>query len=64
MCMLAPESTTISLSSGLIVDAAGKIHSSVGDKNVALSFFFELQDVLGQSARVSFQTLPETYPQI
>ena len=31
MCMLAPESTTNSLSSGLIVDAAGIIHSSQGE---------------------------------
>ena len=31
MCMLAPESTTNTLSSGSIVDAAGKTHSSEGE---------------------------------
>ena len=41
-CMLAPESTTNSLSSGFIVDAAGKLNSSVGEKNVALSFSLTL----------------------
>ena len=40
ICMLAPESTTNTLSSGFIVDAAGKIHSSEGEWNVALSSFF------------------------
>ena len=43
MCMLAPESYTNSLSSGFIVVAAGKLHSSVG----------ELKDILGKSPRVS-----------
>ena len=38
MCTLAPASTTISLSSGFIVDGAGKLHSWVGEKSVALSF--------------------------
>ena len=52
-CMLAPESTTNSLSSGFIVDAAGKTHSSEGESNVALSSFFELRDILGKSPRVS-----------
>ena len=37
-CMLAPESTTSSLSCGFIVDVAGKTHSSVGDKNEVCSF--------------------------
>ena len=40
MSMLAPESTTKSLSSGFIVDAAGKTHSSEGEKNVV--FFFSV----------------------
>ena len=31
MCMLAPESTTYSLSSGSFVDAAGSTHSSAGE---------------------------------
>ena len=53
ICMLAPESTTKSLSSGFIVAAAGKLHSSVGEKNVALSFSFELFDILGKSPRIS-----------
>ena len=38
LCMLAPEPTTNSLSSGCIVDAASKTHSSVGEKSVAFSF--------------------------
>ena len=38
MCMLAPESTTNALSSGFIVDAASKIHSSEGEQNAAFSF--------------------------
>ena len=33
--------------------AAGIIHSSVGEKNVVLSFFFELRDSLGKAPRVS-----------
>ena len=41
ICMLAPESTTDALSSGFIVDVAGKIHSSVGEQN-AVFLFFEL----------------------
>ena len=56
MCMLAPESTTNSLSSGFITDGAGRHHSLEGEKEVAVSFFFELQDVLGQSPRVSAGT--------
>ena len=53
MCILAPESTTNSLSSGFIVDAAGKIHSSAGEKNVVFVLFFELVNMFGQSPRVS-----------
>ena len=37
MCMLAPEYTTNSLSSGFIVDGSGKLHSLVGEKKAALS---------------------------
>ena len=40
MCMLAPESTTNSLSSSFMVDAAGKIHSSVGEKNVVCPYLW------------------------
>ena len=36
MYMLAPESTTNSLSSGFIVGGAGKLHSLVGEKKVVL----------------------------
>ena len=36
MCMEAPESTTNSLSSGLIDNGAGRHHTSEGEKNVAL----------------------------
>ena len=42
ICILAPESTAISLSSGSFVDAAGSAHSSVGEWNVALSFSLSL----------------------
>ena len=38
MCVLAPKSTTNSLSFGFIVDATSKHTSSVGEKNVALYF--------------------------
>ena len=37
VCVLAPESTTNSLSSGFIVDGAGKLHSLVDEKKAALS---------------------------
>ena len=53
ICMLAPESTTNSVSSGFIVDAAGKLHLSLDEKNVDFSRFFELIDILGKSPRVS-----------
>ena len=49
--MLAPESTTNSRSSDF-VDAAGIIHFSEGEQNVALSFF-ELVDFLGKFPRIS-----------
>ena len=41
-CILAPESTTDSLSSGSFVDAAGSTHSSAGSQNVALSLSLSL----------------------
>ena len=53
MSMLAPESTTKSLSSGFIVDAAGKTHSSEGEKNVAFFRVCEIKDVPGKFPRVS-----------
>ena len=40
--IVAPESTTNSLSSGSFVDAAGSNHSSAGEWNVALSFSLSL----------------------
>ena len=36
MCIDAPEATTNSLSSGFIVDGAGRHQTSEGEKNVAL----------------------------
>ena len=68
--MLAPESTTNSLSSGFVVDAAGKLHSSVGEKDVVFVHFFKLVGIFGKSPRVcagasllSFSLLPEMCPQ-
>ena len=52
MCMLAPESTTNSLSSHFMVDAAGELQSLVGEKNVFFRFF-ELMDTIGKFPRVS-----------
>ena len=54
ICMLAPESTTNSLVSGFIVDAVGKIHSSVGEKNVAFSFPLKSPRVSAGTSLVSF----------
>ena len=42
ICILAPESTTNSLSSGSFVDAAGSTHSCVGERNVTWSFSLSL----------------------
>ena len=42
MCILAPESTTNSLSSGSLAEALGRTHFSAGEKNVALSFALSL----------------------
>ena len=67
MCMLAPESTTNCLSSGFIVDGAGKLHSVVGEKNVALSVSLSLKMCLANilaspRAHIAlvFQSLRET----
>ena len=71
ICMLAPESTTNSLSSGFVVDAAGKLHSSVGEKKCSFVLFSELTENVGKSPRISagasllsFQSPPENCPQI
>ena len=53
MCMLAPEYTTNSLSSGFIVDGAGKLHSLVGEKKAALSVSLSFKILLAISPRVS-----------
>ena len=46
------ESTTNSLSSGLIEDGAGRHQTSEGEKNVALCFSFELANSFGQLPRI------------
>ena len=56
MHTLAPESATNSLPSCFIVDAAGKLHSSVGEKNVALSFSLRLYMFLAR-----FHALPRAH---
>ena len=43
MCIDAPESTTNSLSSGLIVDGEGRHQFSEGEKNVVLCFSFSFR---------------------
>ena len=43
MCIDAPESTTNSLSSGLIVDGEGRHQFSEGEKNVVLYFSFSFR---------------------
>ena len=48
ICILAPESTTNSLSSGSFVDAARCTHSSAGKIECSLVFFFELVYVLSK----------------
>ena len=53
VCMLALESTTNSLSSSFIVDAAGKLHSSESEKECSFVLLFELKDIRGKSPRVS-----------
>ena len=46
MCMLALESTTNYLSSGFITDGAGRHHSLVGEKKVALFFSLSFKILL------------------
>ena len=53
ICILAPESTTNSRSSGFLADGAGRHHSVVSEKKVSLVLFFELIDIFGKSPRVS-----------
>ena len=48
MCILAPESTTNSLSSGSFVDAAGEYPFFSGREECCLVFFFELVYVFGE----------------
>ena len=60
--MLAPESTTNSLSSDFIVDAVSKIHFLSSEWNVDLFLFFELKDILDKfpgRIALDFRTLPE-----
>ena len=71
MCMIAPESTSNSLSSGFIVDAAGKTHLSEGVQSVAYSVSLSLLVFLASfhaspRAHIAlvFRSLPEIYPQI
>ena len=47
MCIDAPESTTNSLSSGLIAGGAGRHLFSEGEENAVLSFFFKKNLFLG-----------------
>ena len=53
----APESTTNSLSSGLIFDGAGRHRSSAGEKKVDLSFSFSIRIFFGQPPRCFTSTL-------
>ena len=46
MCMLAPESSTNSLSSGFVADGAERLRSLVSEKKVALSFAFSFKILL------------------
>ena len=51
MCIDAPESTTNSLSSGLILDSERRHHFSVGEKNAVFFFSINFQDFLSQLPR-------------
>ena len=70
MCIDAPESTTNSLSSDLIVDGAGRHQFSEGEKNVVLCFSFSLRIHLAifhaasRAHRSCLPSLLETDPQI
>ena len=69
ICIDAPESTTNSLSSGLIVDGAGRHQFSEGEKNVVFCFSFNLRiflacTLLHGHIALAIPSLPETDPQI
>ena len=51
MCIDAPESTTNSLSSALILDGEGRHHFSVGEKTVVFFFSKKFEDFLCQIPR-------------
>ena len=57
MCIDAPESTTKKFSFlQFFSDGTGRHHSLVSDKKGSFVLFFELSDILGQSARVTAGT--------
>ena len=71
VCVLAPESTTNSLSSGSFVDAARSTHSCARKQNAALSFSLSLYTFFWQGSMLCFghiaavvQSLRGTCPQI
>ena len=70
MCIDAPESTTISLSSGLMVDGAGGHQFSDGEKNAALfsplflGYFWPTSTLLHGHIALAIPSLLETDPQI
>ena len=70
MCIDAPESTTNSLSSALILDGEGTHHFSVGEKTVVfcspliLRIFLPNSTLLSEPNALVIVSLPETDPQI
>ena len=70
MCIDAPESTTNSLSSGLIFGDAGRHRSSASEKKVDLSFSFSFtifwpdSTLLHEHIALAIPSPPETDPQI
>ena len=60
MCIDVPESTTNSLSSGLILDGEGRHHFPVGEKKVDLCF----STLLREHIALAILSLLETDPQI
>ena len=54
ICILAPDSTTNSLSSGSFVDAAGKYPFLRGKAECSLVFFFDLVNVFWQGSKPCF----------
>ena len=56
ICILDPESTTNSLSSCSLAEALGRTHFSASEKNVALSFAFELVFIFGQIPSLALGT--------